>query len=263
MHNEQIYLHKFLEPLKRCKQYQPKFGRGNKEEGLSLTQFLELYETDSFYSWCGLNSDLMYAAHKAAGGMTSIYRQLGKGCEYLFREIIIDATEYESRKFAEWSYTTQTRAGKNKTLSLDGCLALAKIQNMTVKDNVSRWLTEYSNTLTAEPPKHGAVFEVRQGYKSKDSKRQNADLDNITVAWSQGYLPVFAVFSGQIDSDLRLRYRNSRGGILTGTLLGNSQDSLFIFCKEVLGYDLADFFKRHSVHIKQEMHDTLEILLNV
>jgi hypothetical protein len=77
MFNETLYLEKFLDPLKVCRNYRPKFGQGNSEEGLDITQFLSLYNSDPFYSWCGLNSNLMYAAHKAAGGMTSIYRQLG------------------------------------------------------------------------------------------------------------------------------------------------------------------------------------------
>jgi hypothetical protein len=102
---------------------------------------------------------------------------------------------------------------------------------------------------------------VRQGYKSKDSKRQNADIDNIAVSWANGYLPVFAIFSSQIDADLVLRYRNSRGGIIIGTTSGNSQASLFAFCNEVLGYDLADFFQRNAAVIRAEVYSTLEILL--
>jgi hypothetical protein len=58
-----------------------------------------------------------------------------------------------------------------------------------------------------------------------------------------------------------LRYRNSRGGIIIGTTSGNNQTSLFVFSKEVLGYDLADFFHRNSEVIKNEVYSTLEILL--
>ncbi|MDR1363973.1 MAG: hypothetical protein LBJ35_08020 [Spirochaetaceae bacterium] len=117
MHNEGLYLKKFLDPLRICKKYKPKFGRGNKENGLGLSQFITLYNADSFYSWCGLNSNLMYAAHKAAGGMTSIYRQIGKGCENLFKEILISSLEYNDRAFAEWSYKTSTKSGKEKTIA--------------------------------------------------------------------------------------------------------------------------------------------------
>jgi len=262
MSTEQHLLRRFLEPLKVCKKYKPKFGRGNSETGVSIEQFMQLYGADPFYSWCGLDSNLMYSAHKAAGGMTSIYRQIGKGCENLFRELIIDATGYQDRTSAEWSYKTKTSSGKEKTLSLDGRLVLADIENATVKSKVVRWIKDYCRILQSEIPKYGVVFEVRQGYKSKDSKRQNADIDNVAVAWSYGYLPVFAIFSGQIDSDLVLRYRNNRAGIIIGTLNGTNQESLFLFCNDILEYDLAGFFKRNSPKIKKEIHDTLEALLN-
>jgi hypothetical protein len=263
MHNEKLYLKKFLDPLKVCKKYKPKFGKGNKEEGLNLEQFISLYNDDPFYSWCGLNSNLMYSAHKAAGGMTSIYRQIGKGCEGLFKEILFDSLEYKERKFVEWSYKSLTKAGKEKTLSLDGRIFFSEIQNDKIKKKVINWTKEYCKIIKADFPNNGIVFEVRQGYKSKDSKRQNADIDNIAVAWSQGYLPVFAIFSGQIDNDLVLRYKNSRGGVIIGNLKGSPYESLFVFCKEILDYDIEGFFRKNTSSIKREMHNTLEVLLNV
>lgn len=259
--DEQCYLKHFLDPIQVCRQYKPKFGLGNQKNGLDLSGFLSIYGADPFYSWIGLNSDLMYAAHKAAGGMTSIYRQIGKGCENLFRQIIIDQAQYEDPEYAQWSYITKTKNDKNKTLSLDARLELNKIQNVDLRERVIQWIADYSDSLNVLTPLNGAVFEVRQGYKSKDSKRQNADIDNIAVAWANGYLPIFAIFSSQIDADLMLRYRNSRGGILIGTQSGSSQSSLFVFSKEVLGYDLADFFHRHTEVIKREVYSTLEILL--
>lgn len=45
----------------------------------------------------------------------------------------------------------------------------------------------------------GAVFEVRQGYKSKDAKRQNADIANAAAAYTQAYLPCVVMLSSQID----------------------------------------------------------------
>jgi len=260
--NESLYLKSFLDPIKVCRRYKPKFGQGNKEGGLDLTGFMSLYSADPFYSWIGLDSDLMYAAHKAAGGMTSVYRQLGKGCENLFRQIVVDTTGYEDLSYATWSYITKTKNNKDKTLSLDARLELAAVRNSDVKERINHWVTSYSNYLMVPTPTKGAVFEVRQGYKSKDSKRQNADIDNIAVAWANGYLPVFAIFSSQIDADLVLRYRNSRGGIIIGSLSGTSQTSLFVFCQEVLGYNLADFFRRNSQQIKLEVYNTLETLLS-
>lgn len=42
------------------------------------------------FSWFGLEHPLVYAAHKAAGGITSVSRQIGIGCE-LFRAVLMDA----------------------------------------------------------------------------------------------------------------------------------------------------------------------------
>jgi len=260
---EKRYLEIFLTPVRGCKTYRPKFGQGNRDEGVSLNEFKSLYSSDLFYSWVGLDTDLLYAAHKAAGGMTSVYRQLGIGCERLFRAVLVDATGYADPAFATWSYTAKTPSGKVKKLSLDARLELSKIVNQTVLTNVQDWIKDYCADLSeVAEPSNGIVFEVRQGYKSKDSKRQNADIDNATVAWANGYLPVFAIFSSQIDSDLVLRYRNNRCGILVGTMHGDNQSSLYAFCEQVLAYDLAGFFKRKSSTIKKEIHAILEILLS-
>ena len=177
------YVQIFLEPLYECLSYNPKFGHNNKEEGFSLNDFLAHYGSDPFYSWIGLDSPYMFTAHKAAGCMTSIYRQIGIGCERLFREILCDTTKYESYESAKWSYTTKTKAGKNKVLSLDGRLELNDIRDSQVRDRVANWIREYGKIIGIDPSNlKGAVFEVRQGYKSKDSKRQNGDIDNATVA---------------------------------------------------------------------------------
>lgn len=260
---DQEYLEIFLTPIARCKTYRPKFGRGNGKEGLSLTEFKILYGADPFYSWVGLDTDLMYAAHRAAGGMTSVYRQIGIGCERLFRAILADAADYSDPAMAMWSYTTKTRAGKLKSLSLDGRLELSEIRNQAVLANVKSWIEEYCANLggVIEPTK-GIVFEVRQGYKSKDSKRQNADLDNATVAWANSYLPVFAIFSAQIDTDIILRYRNSRCGVLVGTISNDRLTSLYAFFDQVLHYDLASFFQRHTAAIQTSIYHILETLLS-
>jgi hypothetical protein len=148
-------------------------------------------------------------------------------------------------------------------LSLDGRLELSEINNQSVLNNVKMWINDYCAELgEVTEPSNGIVFEVRQGYKSKDSKRQNADIDNATVAWANDYLPVFAIFSSQIDSDIVLRYRNNRCGVLIGTTSGNTHNSLYAFCEQILGYNLAAFFKRQSATIKKEIHAVLKTLLS-
>lgn len=258
------YVQIFLEPLYECLSYNPKFGHNNKEEGFSLSDFLSLYGSDPFYSWIGLDSPYMFTAHKAAGCMTSIYRQIGIGCERLFREILCDTTKYESYESSKWFYTTKTKAGKDKVLSLDGRLELEDIRAPQVKKRVADWIKEYGKRIGIDPSNlRGAVFEVRQGYKSKDSKRQNGDIDNAAVAYAYNYLPVFAIFSGQIDNDIVLRYTNSRCAIIIGSRSNNPCVSLFAFTEKVLGYDLAKFFKENSSCIKEEVQKILKKLFDV
>ncbi len=260
---EEKYIETFLSPIRTCLAYKPKFGESQNPKGVTLDGFLKIYGADPFYSWIGLDSDLMYAAHKAAGGMTSVYRQIGIGCEHLFREIIIDTTHYSDRDFAKWSYEAKTSSGKVKTLSLDGRLELNKIKNVELKKRLKEWIKVYCKDLSVnQMPKNGVVFEVRQGYKSKDSKRQNVDIDNATVAWANSYIPIFAIFSSQIDSNVVLRYRNNRCGVIIGSSSDNPQTSLFAFSKNILGYDLADFFERNSMEFKTEINNVLKTLLN-
>jgi len=83
------YLAILVERIKVCKNYKPKFGKSGKT-GLTLQEFTKLYHEDDFYSWFGLDTPLVYAAHKAAGGITSVYRQIGIGCEQVFRLMLQD-----------------------------------------------------------------------------------------------------------------------------------------------------------------------------
>ena len=261
---DEKYVEIFMEPLYECLNYNPKFGHSSKEEGYTLDEFLQLYGEDPFYSWIGLDSPYMFAAHKAAGCMTSIYRQIGIGCERLFRQIIFDSTGYEDYSSTQWSYKTKTQAGKEKVLTLDGRLELKDIKNKEVKTRVKKWISESCKHLGIEDKGFkGAVFEVRQGYKSKDSKRQNGDIDNATVAYAYHYIPVFSIFSSQIDNDIVLRYKNSRCCVLVGNMSNKTYVSLFAFCKDVLGYDLAEFFKVNSPLIREKVGKILEQLFSI
>ena len=107
----------------------------------------------------------------------------------------------------------------------------------------------------------GPVIEIRQGYKSKDSKRQNADVSNATNAYLYHYLPVVLVLSNQIDGDIVERYERSRWLILRGTTTGDKLTSAYKFYSEVIGYDLAGFFSRNSRTLKASLEGTLQKLL--
>ena len=136
----------------------------------------------------------MYAAHKAAGGMPSIYRQVGIACERLFRAVVRDSLNLSEDQVA-WGYDVETQPGKTRRLTLDARIDGAHLKDAKRKRNLTDWLARSAEAvhLPAARAKaiKGAVFEVRQGYKSADSKRQNADLAFGLKAYSENYLPVF------------------------------------------------------------------------
>lgn len=259
-----LYLALVLNPIRVCRSYKPKFGLGA-GDGVSLEQFKRLYGQDPFYEWFGLDNPLMYAAHKAAGGMTSIYRQIGIGCEQLFRKMIQDSLSLASEEVV-WSYEIMGTNDKSRTLSLDARVPINPIADPVKKARFQAWLAAAAaHSKVAAPTAAaltGAVFEVRQGYKSKDSKRQNADIANAATAYASGHLPCLTVLSGQIDATVMARYRARQWTVLTGTIgLNDPQLSTYDFAREVLGYDLAAFFQRHKGVLQAEINLVLQALL--
>ena len=262
---DEDYLRIVLDAIEVCSHYKPKFGQGPKSGGLTLDQFQELYQRDAFYSWFGLDNPMMYAAHKAAGGMTSVYRQIGIGCERLFRRIVRDVMEL-SEEDVTWSYQVTSPSGRKRTLYLDGRVPLEKINDREKRDRFHRWMRESARTLDVDDrvfrSLSGAVFEVRQGYKSKDSKRQNADIANAATAYTKGYFPCAVILSGQIDGDVLIRYRAEKWSIVTGVVgTGDPLISTYDFMREVVGYDLAAFFERNSSTLREEIDAILQSLL--
>lgn len=100
--SDEAYLRLVLDALEVCRRYRPKFGKG-RSSGFILDEFRQVYQADPFYTWFGLDSPLVYAAHKAAGGITSVYRQIGIACERLIRQVFQDALGLTSED-AHWSY---------------------------------------------------------------------------------------------------------------------------------------------------------------
>jgi hypothetical protein len=106
------------------------------------------------------------------------------------------------------------------------------------------------------------VFEVRQGYKSADSKRQNADLANAAQALGHGFLPVLTIMSTQINQVVRARYMTSNWSVLLGTVgAGDATLSTYDFLDQVVGYDLAAFFERNSATLRAGVEKILSELL--
>ena len=265
MLNDAKYLELVLAPIRVCAHYKPKFGQGAKGAGLTLAQFQSLYQGDSFYSWFGLDNPMMYAAHKAAGGMTSVYRQIGIGCEKLFRAVLKDSLDLDATDVT-WSYDVPLPSGKTRTLHLDGRVPLEKIVDVAKRERFHAWMEKSSEAIGVDPKVFssliGTIFEVRQGYKSKDSKRQNADIANAAMAYTKAYLPCAVILSTQIDGDILLRYRTEKWTIVTGIEgTNNPLISTYDFMRDVVGYDLAAFFKRNSKMLCAEIDTVLKALL--
>lgn len=266
MERDEHYRQIVLEPIYVCASYKPKMGQG-RGEGYELEAFQRLYRADPFYNWFGLDNPLMYAAHKAAGGMTSVYRQIGIGCERLFRQVLIDELGLGPED-ANWSYEIKTARGKIRTLHLDGRIPVDAVtdsgKRAAVRDWIERAAADIGVKQTVRGTLTGVVFEVRQGYKSKDSKRQNADIANAATAYVNTYLPCLSVLSNQIDGDIQTRYRMEKWVMLTGAV-GTDDDlqSVYAFMEQVVGYDLAAFFERNSDTLRAELDRVLRALLEV
>ena len=265
MTNEQNnrYREILIAPINECANYTPKFGHGRKG-GFSLTEFQSLYGADAFYKWLGLDNPLMYSAHKAAGGITSIYRQIGTGCERLVRAVFMDYLGLAAEDVI-WSYKVVGTNGKERTLSLDGRIILDKIPDESIRNRCKEWMLEIADSLElAEPIREaitGIVFEVRQGYKSKDSKRQNADISNAANAYANGYIPCLMVMSTQIDDDIVSRYNVAKWAILEGYIDASSLTSTYSFFKHVIGFDFVEFMDNNKDYFREKIHVVLEQLM--
>ena len=76
----------------------------------------------------------MYAAHKAAGGITSVYRQVGIGCQRIFHQMLQDYLGLSPEE-ATWSYVVGTRK-----LSLDGRIETDDVKKPEVKERIREWM---------------------------------------------------------------------------------------------------------------------------
>lgn len=248
-----------LSPISECASYLPKMG-GSK--GITLKDFEKMYGDDPLYHWMGLDNPLMFSAHKAAGGMTSLYRQLGIGVERLARNIFMDRYGL-SAEDANWSYEYRTESGKKQTRYLDGRIDFSLLTDPRDIKPVKDWLDIARESLGISSSLNGLVFEVREGYKSADSKRQNGDLGNSAKALGAGYLMVMLVMSNEINEAVLSRYQNANLIVLRGDTRDKSpMTSTYAFFEDIIGYDLAGFFKRNTHYLRTQVQLILEELLS-
>lgn len=264
--SDERYLEIVTQPIRQSAEYRPRFGRSRSKEGLSLDDFFALYREDPFCTWFGLDNPQLYAAHKAAGGMTSVYRQIGLGCERLVRATVQDKLGL-SDEDVSWSYEVRSGSGRTRRLRLDGRIPLNAIADLSTRARVADWISDAAAGAGVDDNIRsnlkGVVFEIRQGYKSKDSKRQNADLANAAAAYARALLPCLMLLSTQMDEDIAMRYEEGNWILLTGTTSGvGPQSSTYDFMMDVVGFDLASFFARNRDVLRAEVARVLTILLD-
>lgn len=172
------YMQIILDCVRVCLGYKPKFGRG-RAGGLALSAFQELYGNDPLYSWFGLDNPLMYAAHKAAGGITSIYRQIGIGCERVFRQALQD-TYGLSQQDVTWSYEIDMPNGKKRTLHLDGRVQLDSIRNNASRKRFHDWMKQSAELVGIDQGVFdsltGAVLKFVRATKAKTASGRTLTL---------------------------------------------------------------------------------------
>lgn len=165
-----------------------------------------------------------------------------------------------------WTYRVTLPSGRQRTLHLDGRVPLEKNRDRDKRNRFRKWMRDLARLLEVDrrvfQSLTGTVFEVRQGYKSKDSKRQNADIADAAAAYTKGYFPCAVILSGQTDSDVLLRYRTEKWSVITGGIgATDPRLSTYDFRRDVVGYDLAAFFERNSGTLREEINTTLKTLL--
>ena len=69
------------------------------------------------------------------------------------------------------------------------------------------------------------------------------------------------MLSTQIDTDVAVRYVNAGWLLLRGNLGNSATVSTYAFCSQVLGFDLAAFFQKHSDYLKTTVGEVLQSLL--
>lgn len=107
----------------------------------------------------------------------------------------------------------------------------------------------------------GAVFEVRQGYKSADAKRQNADLRFAMNASTDNYLPVMVIISTQASRSVLRRYKNAKLLVMTGILSEDDTISTYAFFRKIVGFELDAFFQRNAKAMRKRCQAVLQALL--
>ena len=242
--DDERYLAALIEPVQKSRHHRPRFGT---ETRIDADSFRSMYGADLFYRTVGLSDPAVYAAHRAAGGMTSVYRQLGIGARDLVRAILADA----------FGMTTEEATWRVRGQDL-GCVVSSDCWEETAP-----WYELYHWLARVGRGSRGVALEVRQGIKTGDARRQHSYVEaNAKDAVHRGLLPVLFLLSNQANERVIEGYRDAGWRVLMGDPAGTVEDSSYAFLRTVAGFDLAAFLERHAETISAEVGGIVHGLLD-
>jgi hypothetical protein len=122
----------------------------------------------------------MYAAHKAAGGMTSVYRQIGIGAQWVFFQMLQDQLGLTAVQ-AGWKYTIASGKGKQRTLSLDGRIDVEDIRDSASKKRIKKWICDAEEAIGLPDER----VRTLKASSSKPAKDTRAKTQNVRMPTSQ------------------------------------------------------------------------------
>jgi hypothetical protein len=145
--------------------------------------------------------------------------------------------------------------------SLDGRIDVLEFPKTPALERFNAWVPGAREAIGASFAPRGMVCEVRQGYKSQDSKRASADASNAASILVASYAPVLVLMSKQISGPALRLFKVHKWIILQGDLSDDPLTSTYAFSKHVMGFDLAEFLQRLSPRLRAETERVFAALL--
>ena len=261
--SERRYLDILLGRIMTCGRYAPKLGRGGGGGGgLPHAAFQDLCRGDRFCGRLGMNSPAVYAARKPSGGLASLCRQIKSGRGGVLRGILRGGLGLPAADVRR-PFKASGMDVASRTPRPDAWVYLGGIRDVAARNRFHAWMRGASASIgvgsgAAGAPR-GAVFEARQGCKSRDSKRRTADMANAAMAHAQECLPCIAAPSSQTGSGILRQYRE-KWAVMTGADAGVLYTSTCDFVRGAVGHGLAGFFERSSEALQSEIDRVVALL---
>jgi len=126
--------------------------------------------------------------------MTSVYRQIGIGCQNLFRTILRDSFGL-SDEDVTWSYEILLPTGRKRLLYLDGRVPLDRIPDKSKRDRFHEWMRESANEVGINPKgirhpgRNGLRGSARLQEQGLEAPERRISANAATTIYQLGYLP--------------------------------------------------------------------------